>query len=93
MAKEAVERVIGKALLNAEFRELLFAKPEEALSGFDLTAAEKKRILWVDSETLELLAQTLCRCIPPVEHPSALKRKNRHVHPRLKGGPRKAGGK
>lgn len=69
MAEEAVELVIGKALLNAEFRELLFAKPEEALSGFDLTASEKKHILWMDSETLESLAQILGRCTPPVEHP------------------------
>lgn len=59
MSKESVQLLIGKAILDADFRQLLFADPEQALIGFKLTAAEKKHLLRVDSETLELMAKTL----------------------------------
>jgi hypothetical protein len=59
MIKEAVQLVIGKAILDADFRRCLFAAPEQALSGFKLIAAKKKRLLKVDSETLELMAKIL----------------------------------
>ena len=65
MSQESVELAIGKAILNAEFRDLLFAKPQEALSGFNLTAAEKRGLLRVDSETLEWLARTLEQRVLP----------------------------
>ena len=75
MSQESIELAIGKALLNAEFRNLLFAKPEEALSGFNLTSSEKDRLLRVDSETLEFLAQTLNRLNPPTVNSSPHERK------------------
>lgn len=75
MTKESVELAIGKALLDEEFRNLLFAKPEQALAGFDLKPAEKSRLLRVDSETLEFLAQTLNRLNPPAKNPVSNKRK------------------
>jgi hypothetical protein len=59
MAKEAVEAVIGKILLDAEFRLSLLADPDQALAGFDLTQGEKARLKNMDSETLESLAKTL----------------------------------
>jgi hypothetical protein len=59
MSKEAVQLIIGKAILDADFRRCLFAAPEQALSGYKLTAAEKKRLLKVDSEALELMAKIL----------------------------------
>ena len=37
MSKEAVESVLGKVLLEAEFRAALLADPDQALAGFDLT--------------------------------------------------------
>ncbi len=75
MTQESVELAIGKALLDEDFRSLLFAKPEQALSGFDLKPAEKSRILRVDSETLEFLAQILNRLNPPAKNPESHKRK------------------
>ena len=75
MSQESVELVIGKVLLEEEFRNLLFAKPDEALFGFNLTSAEKSRLLRVDCETLEFLAQTLNRLNHPPVNPSPDERK------------------
>lgn len=72
MTKESVEFALGKALLEEEFRNLLFANPEEALSGFNLTATEKHTLLHLDSETLEWLARTLSRHLP--QSPAPLER-------------------
>jgi hypothetical protein len=86
MSKEAVELAIGKALLNAGFRELLFAQPEQALSGFNLTAVEKNSLKRVDSETLELLAQTLHARLHGTAHkiPAILLESPRFSHPQNK---------
>lgn len=59
MSQTSIESVIGKAILNDEFHQLLFADPEQALSGFSLTQTEKTKLRRVDSETLELLANIL----------------------------------
>lgn len=61
MSKEAIQSVIGKALLEAEFRAALLADPDEALAGFDLTEAEKASLKSMDSETMEALAKDLER--------------------------------
>ena len=59
MSKEAVELVIGKALLDATFRAALLADPVQTLAGFDLTKAEKVGLKRLDSETLDTLAHSL----------------------------------
>ena len=59
MSKEAVESVIGKAVLDSEFREALFANPEEALAGYELTEEEVAGLKTIDAETMETLAGTL----------------------------------
>ena len=59
MSKEAVESVVGKAILDAEFRKALFADPEKALAGFDLTETEKAQLKGLDSETLDSMSRTL----------------------------------
>ena len=64
MTKEAVETVIGKALLDAEFRSALFAFPEDALAGFRLSTAEKNMLKHVDSETLDFLTVSLAERLP-----------------------------
>lgn len=62
MSKKALESAIGKSILDQEFRQFLFALPDEALSHFRLTHAEKNAIKRLDSETLEFLAKTLSAC-------------------------------
>jgi hypothetical protein len=59
MSKEAVQAVIGKAVTDGKFREELFANPDHALSGFELTEAEIAALKNVDAETLESFAGTL----------------------------------
>jgi hypothetical protein len=59
MSKEAVESVIGKAMLDAEFRKALFADPEKALAGLDLTETEKAQLKGLDAETLTTMSRTL----------------------------------
>ena len=59
MSKEIMECVIGKAVLEAEFRDALLANPDQALAAFDLSEAEKSSLKRMDSETLEALARAL----------------------------------
>ena len=75
MSQESIELAIGKALLDVEFRELLFANPEEALVDFYLTAAEKSGLLHLDSETLDWLAKNLDWGLLPAEGCTHKKRK------------------
>ena len=59
MSKECFQLVSGKAVLDLEFRQALFADPDQALSEFKLSAAEKNNLKKIDSEALELMAKTL----------------------------------
>jgi hypothetical protein len=59
MTKEAVEAIIGKAVLDSQFREALFANPEEALAEYDLTEEEIAALRAIDFETMESFAGTL----------------------------------
>jgi hypothetical protein len=59
MSKEAVEAIIGKAVLDSEFREALFADPEEVLAEYDLTEEEVAGLRAIDFETMESFAGTL----------------------------------
>jgi hypothetical protein len=63
MSVSAFEAVIGKTIVEAEFRDLLLADPDQALAGFDLTEEEVSILKKIDSETLELLSGTLETCI------------------------------
>lgn len=59
MSKEAFEAVIGKAIVETEFRYLLLADPEQALAGFALTEEEKNTLKKIDDETLEALSNSV----------------------------------
>jgi hypothetical protein len=59
MSIDAFEAVIGKAAVEAAFRDLLLADPDQALAGFELTEDEVFILKKIDSETLELLSGTL----------------------------------
>jgi len=59
MTKEAVEAVIGKAMLDPEFSMALLADPDQALAPFDLTEAEKASLKSIDGETMDTLAHVL----------------------------------
>jgi hypothetical protein len=59
MSKEAVEAIIGKAVTDSEFREALFADPDKALEGFELTEQEVAALKAIDAETMESFAGAL----------------------------------
>lgn len=59
MSKEAVEAIIGKAVLDGQFREALFAEPEEVLAEYDLAEEEVAALRAIDFETMESFAGTL----------------------------------
>lgn len=62
MSQISMERILGKAMLDEEFRIALFMSPDETLAKFQLTLPEKVRIKRLDNETLEFLAKTLNAC-------------------------------
>ena len=49
MSEESMERIVGRAVTNREYRERLLARPEEALEGYHLTDEEMCRVKgWTD---------------------------------------------
>ena len=56
MSREAVQVVIGKAVTDSKFREALFANPDKALAGYNLTEDEKAALKNIDAESMEALA-------------------------------------
>jgi len=59
MSKEAVQAVISKAVSDDKFRETLFASPDKALQGYDLTEDEVAALKKIDAETMQSLAGDL----------------------------------
>lgn len=59
MTQQAVESIIGKAVMDGEFREVLFANPNVALADYPLTDGETAALKSVDAETLESFAGAL----------------------------------
>jgi hypothetical protein len=56
MTLAAVKAVIAKAIEDSEFREALFANPEETLAAHDLSESEVAALRSIDAETMESLA-------------------------------------
>jgi hypothetical protein len=59
MSQQVVEQVIGRAVTDPEFRNLLFSDPDQALAGYDLTEEERKAILAMESKHVEDFAGKL----------------------------------
>lgn len=59
MSREAVEAIIGKAVTNSEFRQSLFANPDEVLAGYELTEDEMAALKSIGVESLESFAGSL----------------------------------
>ena len=57
MAREDLERLIGRAVLDAQFREMLLDDPETATrqGGFDLTEEEIAHLRSIDAEKARAL--------------------------------------
>ena len=59
MSMEALKTVIGRAMIDAEFRELLFKDPAQALAGYSLTEDEVRLFQGLEREKFEALAGEL----------------------------------
>ena len=53
MSQDAVSQIIGRAVTDTEFRQLLFSNPEEALQGYDLDEDEIEALKNLKQEDLE----------------------------------------
>lgn len=59
MSRQVLEAVIGRAILDEEFRLALFADPEAALVEYELTEVEMVAIKSVDAESLDACGQQI----------------------------------
>lgn len=59
MSRQALEAVIGRAVLDEEFRWTLFADPAAALIRYELTDDELAALRSVDAESLDACATLL----------------------------------
>jgi hypothetical protein len=50
MSQSAVEQVVGKMLLDIEFRKLMSSNMSQALAGYDLTEGEVEGLKNIDLE-------------------------------------------
>jgi ribosomal protein S12 methylthiotransferase accessory factor len=61
MSEESMERIVGRAVTNREYRERLLARPEEALKGYHVTDEEMCRVKGWTNRTFEILIHDLER--------------------------------
>jgi hypothetical protein len=59
MSQDAVSQIIGRAVVDEEFRNLLFSDPRQALQGYDLTGEEADALEHLKREDLEDLSTKL----------------------------------
>ena len=53
MSQQSVEQILGKMLLDVEFRELMASDRSKALEGYNLTAEERKGFNNVDIDDMD----------------------------------------
>jgi hypothetical protein len=61
MSKRDLEAVIGRAVVDEEFRLLLFADPNAALTGYELTEDEVVALKRLDAESLDACADIVAQ--------------------------------
>jgi hypothetical protein len=59
MSAESVKQIIGRAVTEPEYRELLFTDPTQALAGYDLTEPETDTLKRVTREEFDAVAGEL----------------------------------
>jgi hypothetical protein len=67
MSQQAVQNLIGRAVMDAEFRNLLFSDPDKAFEGYDLTEEEKNVLRNLDAEEVASFAGKLDERITKVK--------------------------
>jgi hypothetical protein len=67
MSQQAVQNLIGRAVMDVEFRELLFSDPDKAFEGYDLTEEEKTVLRNLDADEVASFAGKLDERITKVK--------------------------
>ena len=53
MSEEVVQFIIGRAVTDKDFRELLFNNPDEVLKGYELNENEAESLKQIEKESFE----------------------------------------
>jgi hypothetical protein len=67
MSQDAVQSLIGRAVLDEAFRKLLFSDPDKAFEGYDLTEEEKAILRKLDADEIASFAGKLDERITKVK--------------------------
>jgi hypothetical protein len=67
MSQQAVQNLIGRAVMDKTFRELLFSDPDKAFKGYDLTEEEKTILRNLDADEVAGFAGKLDERITKVK--------------------------
>jgi hypothetical protein len=59
MTQAAVQTVIGRAVMDAAFRQALFTDPAQALAGYDLSVDERAALQALNAEQVAAFAGSL----------------------------------
>jgi hypothetical protein len=59
MSQEAVQNLIGRAVMDEAFRKQLFSDPDKAFQGYDLTSEEKDLLRNLDPDEVANFAGKL----------------------------------
>ncbi|MGQ9515861.1 MAG: Franean1_4349 family RiPP [Anaerolineae bacterium] len=63
MTAKTLSTLIGTAVIDENFRQILLSDPWSALNGFDLTREEKEAIASIEANSIEQFALQLARWI------------------------------
>jgi hypothetical protein len=72
MSRQALEAIVGRAILDAEFRLAFFANPDAAVLGYELSEEEMAALKRLDAENLDACGDSLGRRVamnaPPIRN-------------------------
>jgi len=71
MAHEALQAVVGTAIVDSTFRRSLLNRSPEVLRSFELTPEESAAVLHIDAKTMEGFARELHGWITQNPNPMA----------------------
>jgi hypothetical protein len=78
MSRQALEAIVGRAILDAEFRLAFFADPDGTVLGYELTEEEMAALKQLDAESLDACGSSLSHRVAVVIHSSRKERGAAH---------------
>lgn len=82
MSREALEAVIGRAVMDEAFRLALFADPDATLAPYELNEGEVMALKMLDAESLEAFASgSGSRVVRKLKNHLQSPNRSEHSHP------------